>query len=147
VTGRAAPSIQRQPRQSPTAQTVTRHPQEIAPHPEHGSISAGGVTITYRYTISAGADFNTLTLAIPAGVAASVTPLTDLSGGDFRVNDPGGMGARAIVISVSAHRRATPKVQVTLTRENTVYIVVFQFPTGAPAAPARPSAPGPPGKP
>lgn len=148
VTGRAsAPAIQRQTRPAQSAPTITRHPQEIAPHPEHGAISVGGVSVAYHYLIAPNAVFNTLTLAVPAGMTVSVTPLTDLGSSDFRVTDPGGTGARAIVISVSAHMRVMPRVQVTLSRENTVYLAIFQFPPAAASAPTSTSAPSPPGKP
>lgn len=117
--------------QAKQAPTIQRHGREIRPVPASGTIDTGRFSVSYMYNATQDADFTPLTLAVPGGVAVAVIPLTDIRSGDYQVVDPGGRGARAVTISVSAHLRQPPKIQVTLTQESFTYVVVFQFPTSA----------------
>lgn len=118
-----SPVVQRkEKREQPT---TSRHSREIAPMPTNGAVDAAGrFSVVYVYTV---ANPVVLTLHVPTGVAATVLPLTDLGGGDFRINDPGGTGARAVAITVATSVRMLPRVQVTLTQGSFTYVVVFQF--------------------
>lgn len=118
-----SPAVQRkEKREQPT---ISRHSREITPMPTSGVVDAAGrFSMAYAYTV---ANPVVLTLHVPAGVAAGLLPLTDLSAGDVRVSDPGGTAARAVAIAVSASVRTLPRVQVTLTQGSFTYIVVFQF--------------------
>ena len=127
LTQTPAPLIQREKKQE--APAIQRHGREITPLPANGVIDvAGRFSVAYTYNVVSGATYTPLTLVVPAGVAVAVVPLTDLSSGDYQVIDPGGTAARAVTISVSAHMRTLPKIQVTLTQGSFTYLVVFQFP-------------------
>jgi hypothetical protein len=94
---------------------------------------AGRFSVVYFYNVVSGADFVPLTLSVPAGVAVSMIPLTDLSTADYRVNDPGGTGSRAVTITVASRLQRIPRIQITLTQGSFTYIVVFQFPQSSAA--------------
>lgn len=114
-----------------TAPTVARYKEEITPIPASGTISGPGFSFSYLYNIVKGAAFVTLNLGIPNGVSVSVTPLTDLGSGDYRVQGAEGTEHRAVIVSVSANIKTIPKVQVTLNRGGSIFMVVFQFPGAA----------------
>lgn len=123
-------SIQKQEKQKKPS--IASHGKIITSTPPSGTIDASGkFSVAYSYNIVAGADYVPLNLGVTAGVSVGVTPLSALGSGDFSVNDPGGSGARVVTISVSAHYKKGPKVQVTFTKESFTYIVVFEFPKGS----------------
>lgn len=123
------------------------HSAWIDAAPEQGTIDAGGrFAVGYHYAVPKQATVVTLTLTAPAGVTVAVAPLAGLGSGDYQVNDPGGTGARAVVISVSSRTPPAPLLQVTLTRGTFSYLVVFSFPLAAPSKPG-PAAAGKPGQP
>lgn len=77
-----------------------------------------------------GANFDTLHVTVPAGVSVSVV---DLSGMNVQVQDPGGQGARVIVIRVN--RRAGGRMlQITFSKGNRIDIATYALPTLSPAA-------------
>ncbi len=103
---------------------MARHPVEITPMPPSGVFSAAG-RFTIAYTFSAG-DPVMLTLQVPAGVSVAVTPL-DIGGGEFRVSDPGGTGARSVAITVAPGGPKPVRVQVAFVQGSATYLVIFQF--------------------
>lgn len=109
------------------APTIAKHKKEIMPVPPGGKISGPGYAIEYLYNVVKGADFTTLNLNIPKGVAINVTSLSKLGPDDYRVQGSEGIDARTVTISVSAHLKGTPSIQVSFTRDASSYIVVFQF--------------------
>ena len=112
-----------------TFPAITRHKVEIIPVPHKGNISGPGYSIAYFYSIVGGADYITLNLNISKGIGIEVTPITAMNPSDYRVQDSGGMNARTVVISVGAHLKGIPKVQVSFTKDGSSYIVIFQFPS------------------
>jgi|GEM_PF-3903849 len=127
VSHSAAPGLQRKEKEAEKP-SLQHHSREIGPSPPSGTINAGRFSVAYAYNVVAGADFVPLILQVPAGVTAGVIPLTEVGSGDYRVNDPGGAGARAVTITVSYHLKSLSKIQVTLTQGSFTYVVVFQFP-------------------
>ena len=112
-----------------TVPTITRHKVEIIPIPPKGNISGPDYLIAYLYNIVGGADYITLNLNISQGIGIEVTPITAMNPGDYRIQASGGMDARTVVISFSAHLKGIPKVQVSFTKGGSSYIVIFQFPS------------------
>jgi hypothetical protein len=128
-------------RQESRAPSIQSHAHEVAPSPPSGTVSGGGFSIPYLYTVVPAPSSSALVLQVPEGVAVVVTALT-IEAPDYRVQNAEGSRSRAVVISASAQLRVVPRVQVTFTRGSSSYVVVFQLPQTAPA-PARAAAPGP----
>jgi hypothetical protein len=121
-----------------TPPTIARHAQEIAPHPLSGTVSGGGFSVPYSYTIVPAPSFSALVLQVPEGVSVVVTPLS-VESPDHRVQNAEGNRPRAVVVSANSALTVLPRQQVTFTRGSSSYIVVFQFPQAAPAATPAPS--------
>lgn len=127
-----AGGIQKQEKAKPGAPSIQKHADEITPAPAQGTVSGGGFTIAYLYNLTKESSQVPLTLQIAEGISVVATPLTDMAeGSDYRVQNAGGSKERAVVVTVSKHLKAIPKVQLTFTRGKASYIVVFQFPGGA----------------
>jgi Domain of unknown function (DUF4157) len=71
-------------------------------------------------------------IALPAGVAVSVI---DLSSMNVQVRDPGGSGARTIIITASRKVEGRRLIQITFTKGKTIFVAVFHFPAVAGAKP------------
>jgi hypothetical protein len=103
----------------------THHDREITPAMMTGIISAAGhFTIAFSYTLG---DSVVLTLHIPAGVTLTPVPLTELSPGEYRIQDSGGAAARTVAISVSSKVKVLPKLQIVFAKGGVSHTVVFQF--------------------
>jgi hypothetical protein len=121
-----------------TPPTIERHAQEIAPQPLSGTVSGGGFSIPYSYTVVPAPGFSALVLQVTEGTSVVVTPLT-VESPDYRVQNAGGNRPRAVVVSANAALAVLPRLQVTFTRGSSSFIVVFQFQQAAPAATPGPS--------
>jgi hypothetical protein len=111
--------------------SIAEHKEEIGPAPMSGTISGPGFAVKYVYSIVKAAKSATLALTVPEGVGLSVSPLSDVAGGEMRVQGSGGVKARTVTLAVSASAKGTPRVRVNFTKGSAGYIVVFQFPTAA----------------
>jgi Domain of unknown function (DUF4157) len=147
VSSRAdAPAIQREDKQQQqSAPKIKSHSKVITPDTGSGAIDADGqFSVAYTYTIVDKATSVPLTLAVPAGVAVNVTPITNIPAGEFTVQNAEGTAARAAVVTASNGLRNPPTFQVSFTKGAFTYIVVFQFPSGAPPKEEAPKEKAPP---
>ena len=130
----AAPDVQRQ-QKGPQPQLITAlstlmlEPNKLK-HDSRFSGDYGTFGVGLYLQSVEGANFDTLHVTLPAGVSVSVV---DLSGMGVQVQDPGGTGARAVIVRVN-RKVGIRMLQLTFSKGNYVFIATYQLPAVSPAA-------------
>lgn len=129
----AASDVQRQqkaPPAQPQPQSINAWPPVLLDPNKTLQQRFADLSVQVHLASTEGANFDTLHVTVPAGVSVAVV---DLSGMNVQVQDPGGQGARVIVIRVN--RRAGGRMlQITFSKGNRVDIATYNLPTLSPAA-------------
>lgn len=128
----AASDVQRQQKApQPPQQQVIKHWAPVMLEPNKTLQQPfPDFSVQVHYASVEGASFDTLHVAVPYGVSVTVV---DLSGLNLQVQDPGGPGARVVVIRAS-RKRDGRMLQITFTKANRVDIATYVLPTLSPAA-------------
>lgn len=127
----AASDVRRQQKAPPQQQQVIKHWAPVMLEPNKTLQQPfPDFSVQVHYASVEGASFDTLHVAVPYGVSVTVV---DLSGLNLQVQDPGGPGARVVVIRAN-RKRDGRMLQITFTKANRVDIATYALPTLSPAA-------------
>lgn len=126
----ATPDVQRQQQKGPEPPVIKDWPTVMLEPNKTLQQTFSNYSVQVHYASVEGASFDTLHITVPVLVSATVV---DLSGMGVQVQDPGGTGARVIVIRVN-RKGGGRMLQITFTKANRVDIANYALPTLSPAA-------------
>lgn len=108
------------------APTVKRHHAIISSVSDHGSVNAGGMGLSYRFS-AGGGSHQSVAIMIPEGVATAVKPVRGVSDAGYDVKNGSGTKTRTVIIEMKQGQSEAALLDVTFTRGTSSLIVTFQF--------------------